>query len=135
MTKIKEMYKMMNVNEITKTVQNHQNTVKVKPVSGGNELLSGAFKIEVCFAENLKPTLKSGNSNPYVIIRVPEGTIKPPDEVSLVVKAPVSPDDSPPPGPQPTILKGSSCELCRYAFCIICSSYSQYVVLEPSMKL
>ena len=123
MAKLREMYRMMNVSAITKTVQNHQKTMKIKSPNQGtmDDLVSGAFKIHVSYAENLKPTLKSGSSNPYIIARVPEGTVKPPEEAPPAKKtmSPASTDEPPPPTPQPTVLTGSSCELFRYIVSVL----------------
>ena len=108
---------MMNVSAITKTVQNHQKTIKLQSSNADTteEFISGTFKIHVSYGENLKPTLKSGSSNPYLLVRVPEGTVKPPEEAPPATKKTMSPssDEPTPPAPQPTILSGSSCEVFR----------------------
>ena len=67
--------------------------------------LSGQLKIHVAYAENLKPSNKNGLSNPYIIIRVPEGTEVPPS-VSTVDETKDTPDTS-------KFLNGKECELVR----------------------
>jgi hypothetical protein len=69
MSKIREMYKMMNVSAIKKNVENHKKTMDLDKRSSPDEgFVSGAFKIYVAYAENLKPTLKNGSSNPYLFL-------------------------------------------------------------------
>ncbi|KAI8927542.1 hypothetical protein BC831DRAFT_451831 [Entophlyctis helioformis] len=128
MTKLREMYRMMNVAAITKTVKDHRKSImpvaRVSPKDGGPDLedkLTGAFKIQVAFAENVKPVYKNGLSNPYLVIRVPDGTVVPPPEqpdtprkMSPRSKTPGGDDvDSKPVPPTPTILNGAACELLR----------------------
>ncbi len=92
---------------------------KPLPAPAQQDGVTGAFKIHVSYAENLKPTLKSGASNPYLIVRVPEGTIVPPVE-DIPRKKTMSPGSEEPSSiPQPTTLTGNSCELFRYSFRLI----------------
>ncbi|KAJ3300949.1 hypothetical protein HDV03_001573 [Kappamyces sp. JEL0829] len=115
MSKLREMYKMMNVTAITRNVKNHRKSMAVtKPPPVTQDFVTGAFKIHVSYAENLKPTLKNGSSNPYLIVRVPEGTVVPPPE-DVPRKKTMSPttEQEPEAPPQPTILSGNACELFR----------------------
>lgn len=75
-----------------------------------SDYVTGAFKIHVSYAENIKPTLKNGSSNPYLIVRVPEGTVVPPIEIHKQSMSSTS--EAPPPASQ-TILTGNGCELFR----------------------
>ncbi|KAI8904792.1 hypothetical protein EDD86DRAFT_212795 [Gorgonomyces haynaldii] len=115
MSKLKEMYKMMNVQAISKTVKDHRKSMailgKKSPAAMAAdkaEGITGAFKVYVSYGENIKPINKNGLSNPYVIVRVPEGTIVPPDEEMETKKK--KDDDKP---LQPTVLTGSQCDLVR----------------------
>jgi GTPase involved in cell partitioning and DNA repair len=67
--------------------------------------------VNVAHGENIKPTQKSGSSNPYVYIKVPEGTVVPPPEQPLQRKK--AKTEEPEPEPKPTILNGSACEILR----------------------
>ncbi|KAJ3258354.1 hypothetical protein HK103_003642 [Boothiomyces macroporosus] len=116
MRKLKEMYRTMNVSAITKTVKNHRKSMailKKTPDPSSGDTVTGAFKVQASYAENIKPLNKNGTSNPYVIVRVPEGTVVPPPE-QLPTKSPKnkSPDAEELP-PAPTVLTGNSCELLR----------------------
>lgn len=114
MSKIRELYKMMNVTAITKTVKLHKDSLANAKNAVNNateDTITGAFKISVSYANNIKPTNKNGSCNPYVVVRVPEGTEIPPEDMtptSAISKAlkEVIP-------PRPTILIGNACELFR----------------------
>lgn len=78
----------MNVASLVRTQRDYKATLRA-PIVGSrsslaetapNELVCGIFKIHLAFAENVKGCNKNGQSNPYVIIKLPEGTIKPPSD-------------------------------------------------------
>jgi hypothetical protein len=117
MTKLRELYRMMNVTAITKTVLNHRSTMAVLNPSSMKqkiEMVHGQFKFNVCFAENIKPINKNGLSNAYVVLRVPEGTIEPPLEKLMTRSSPNTFSirkgelES-----EPIVLTGNNCELFR----------------------
>ena len=116
MGKLKEMYKMMNVATITKTVKDHRMSMMISskgksPTSSVDSgTITGAFKIHTAFAENIKPVTKAGAASPYVIIRVPEGTVVQPAEAGSP-KSSNSPKNKEP--APPVILNGSACELLK----------------------
>jgi C2 domain len=116
MTKLREMYRMMNVQAIARNVKQHKQRADKgsKTPSLSDDFLTGAFNVHVAYAENIKPTLKTGASNPYVLVRVPEGTVVPPAPSQPANrKKNISPStkEGPTPEPAPTILTGSGCEL------------------------
>lgn len=124
MTKLREMYRMMNVTAITRTVRNHRKSMAVlkkSPVNAtaSNDKVHGAFKIHASYAENIKPLNKNGTTNAYVVVRVPEGTVVPPEE-KLTSKSPVGSGGmgelGQRPAPAPVVLTGNACELFRYTF-------------------
>jgi hypothetical protein len=112
--KLREVYSMMNVSAITKTVRMHRKSMaQLKPQTSA-DTITGAFKVHVAYAENVKPTNKSGLSNPYVIVRVPEGTLVPPDESLAVYKKKSKSKRESIDSDLPVVLKGTDCELFRY---------------------
>lgn len=107
MANLKEMYRLMNGAAISKTIKDHRKSIMVTSRnSSDNEFVSGAFRIFVSHAENIKPLNKNGTSNPYVIVRMPEGTIIPPED-SVDSKSPKDKAAR----LAPIILKGSACDL------------------------
>lgn len=116
MTKLRELYRLMNVSAITKTLQAHRKTLGRDRKNASEEPISGTFKVHTSYAENLKPTSKSGVSSPYLLAKVPEGTIMPPEEELPSSKKKRVPSDNPPPPTPPVVLTGSSCELFRFEF-------------------
>jgi hypothetical protein len=92
LSKLDEMHRLMNVASLTRTVQdwratlapakrgNKTPTSPTSPADDDNSTVKGAFKIQLSYAENLKPVTKSGSANPYLVLRVPEGTIVPPPD-------------------------------------------------------
>lgn len=109
MKAIKEMYKMMNGSAISKTIKRHREQNGVIKKNSQNDLVQGTFGFFVSYAENIKPINKNGLSNPYVIVRVPEGTVVPPQEE---IK-PDSKDGKPAEEPKATVLFGQACDLIR----------------------
>ncbi|KAJ3001877.1 UNVERIFIED_CONTAM: hypothetical protein HDU68_006598, partial [Siphonaria sp. JEL0065] len=84
--KLDEMHKVLNVSNLTITQTNHRATLALSPVAAAaartgalddQYKIKGAFKIELVYAENVKPVTKSGLANPYMVIRLPEGTVSP----------------------------------------------------------
>jgi hypothetical protein len=114
MTKLREVYSMMNVSAITRTVRMHRKSMaQLKPQTTA-DTITGAFKVHVAYAENVKPTHKSGLSSPYVIVRVPEGTLVPPDESLAIYKKKSKSKRESVDSDLPVVLKGNDCELFRY---------------------
>jgi C2 domain len=119
MITLKEMYRLMNGAAISKTVKEHRKNTTGKSNDGSDaDAATGAFRVFVSYAENIKPINKNGMSNPYVIIRVPDGTVVPAENENT------SPMNTPKNGnpkddvakPEPTVLTGSACELVKYTF-------------------
>lgn len=103
--KLKEMYRMMNGAAISKIVRDHN----AKSHQGlAPEDIFGTFKIHVSHGENLKPMNKNGLSHPYVVIRVPEGT------VMASEKAITKRQSSDSAKTAHTILTGSACDLVKF---------------------
>ncbi|KAJ2993733.1 hypothetical protein HDV02_002096 [Globomyces sp. JEL0801] len=120
MSKLREMYKMMNVSAITKTVKNHRKSMailkSVDKTAASEAKITGAFKFHATYAENVKPINKNGTSNPYLIVRVPEGTVVPPlEQPTALSPSKVKDGDDRPKAPTPTatVLTGNACELFR----------------------
>ncbi|KAJ3408968.1 hypothetical protein HDV05_004660 [Chytridiales sp. JEL 0842] len=100
LNKLDEMYSLMNVSSLTRTVQDWRATMApLKSPQGSGKIMSsasspvgvggdgedvstvkGAFRIQIAYAENLKPVTKSGSASPFIVIRVPEGTVVPPPD-------------------------------------------------------
>ncbi|KAJ1559631.1 hypothetical protein HK405_009884, partial [Cladochytrium tenue] len=132
--KLDEMSKLINVASLTQTVRDYRATMapaRHKSPQGStprqdedddDEEVHGAFKVQVAYAENVKPVTTAGLANAYVTIRVPDGTTVPPpdpDDLSNAVMPtnflgaagrvlPVTTSSS-----GPTILTGSACEQAR----------------------
>ena len=104
---------MMNVQAIARNVKKHKQLAEKKP-SVSSDFLTGTFNVHVAYAENIKPTLKTGASNPYLIVRVPEGTVVPPPPQPANRKKTMSPsaeEELPQAEPEPLVLTGNNCEL------------------------
>jgi hypothetical protein len=112
--KLKELYRLMNASALKKKK-------KTKPSAEG---ISGAFKVIVEYAENIKAMNKNGLSNPYVVIRVPEGTVVPIDDE--LENVPAKDDSKPVKEILPTVLNGSACEIVKYENVIQDPSNSRY---------
>ncbi|KAJ3164758.1 hypothetical protein HK101_000371 [Irineochytrium annulatum] len=97
LTKLDDMYRLMNVASLTRTVRNYRATLapsRKTPTSspatsninsassplGDGDTIKGAFRIELAYAENLKPVTKAGLANAYLVVRVPENTVVPPPD-------------------------------------------------------
>jgi uncharacterized protein (UPF0303 family) len=140
LSKLKEMHSLMNVTNLTRTVKDYRATIapmrKKSPktpnaptsLQDEDEEVKGSFKIQVSYAENIKPVTTAGLANPYISIRVPEGTAVPPPDPedmtqSLGATSPSSAATPPPVVPNtastassnnaPTVLTGSTCEMAR----------------------
>ncbi|KAJ3136796.1 hypothetical protein HDU90_002361 [Geranomyces variabilis] len=90
MKKLDHMYGVMNVKELNRVLRRHRAALADSPTSSRNNsrdnidptvaddtFVKGAFNIQLLYAENLKPCNKNGLANPYVIVRVPDGTVVP----------------------------------------------------------
>ncbi|KAJ3282227.1 hypothetical protein HDU79_010089 [Rhizoclosmatium sp. JEL0117] len=139
LSKLEELAKIMNVAALTQATKDYRATIapvlkeKAKKSKGANspaaaepdsEAVSGAFKIQVMYAENIKPVTSAGLANSYVTIRVPEGTVvPPPDSLDVTGVDAGSPATAPPAavtaaaapsGPTVApILNGANCEMAR----------------------
>lgn len=99
------MYQKLDAADITKTIQDHRNQIRIRrpslsaspsspamsdtsPTSAFT--LKGAFRIQIVSAENLKPVTKLGSANPYLSLRVPEFTAVPAPEVEGDMTSPTS---------------------------------------------
>ena len=113
--KLYEMYELMNVKKINETMLNHMETVNESKIEdpATNSKIKGQFKIEVILAENLKPTNKSGSSDPFAVMRVPEGTRIPPLEKVQRADNQTLKEKSINNAEEEIILKGNECELFR----------------------
>ncbi|KAI9318895.1 hypothetical protein DFJ73DRAFT_338207 [Zopfochytrium polystomum] len=129
-SKLDEMDKLMNVASLTQTVRDYRATIapmkKKAPRTGPravdeDEEVHGAFKVQVAYAENVKPVTTAGLANGYVTIRVPDGTVVPPPDPEDLSNGIVQPSSFlgsagrvlPTSSSGPTILSGSACELAR----------------------
>ncbi|TPX67091.1 hypothetical protein SpCBS45565_g03990 [Spizellomyces sp. 'palustris'] len=127
MSKLDDMYRVMNVQELTSIIRRHRAAMAAENGSSAvssedNEMtVKGAFKIQLSYAENLKPCNKNGLANPYCIVRVPDGTVVPVEEPpsmspssmrasSTSSSARTSTGSS---SAGPTVLSGIQCELAR----------------------
>jgi hypothetical protein len=113
MTTLKDMYKLMNGSQISKTIKAYrERNGQIKPTSedGG---VAGAFRLHVIYAENIKAINKNGLSNPYVIIRVPENTVVPPKEDDTISKKSMSGDEMEIVDKKPVVLTGAACDLVK----------------------
>ncbi|KAJ1551745.1 hypothetical protein HK096_002450 [Nowakowskiella sp. JEL0078] len=99
--KLEEMYKRMDVAQVTQNQRNyreHRRTMApqrrmaqkleapstARPTSPTgttfrslpeSDSIRGAIKFEIAYGENIKACLSSGMANPYLVIRVPDGTV------------------------------------------------------------
>ena len=113
------MYKVINVATLSKTVKNYRKTMILRkktqtaPQSSSSSLadeeneVKGAFKIQLCYAENVKPVTTSGLANAYVTVRVPDGTVVPPPDPDDLSSANTNTSAG------AVILTGTACEMAR----------------------
>ncbi|KAJ3086493.1 hypothetical protein HK100_008683 [Physocladia obscura] len=142
LSKLEELTKIMNVAAVTTVTKNYRATIapalkekaaKEKgksPAAAANDdenSVSGGFKIQIMYAENIKPVTNTGLANGYVTIKVPEGTVVPvPDPLDITGANAGADENGATVGPstpatpttpsivqQPTILKGANCEMAR----------------------
>ncbi|KAJ3414132.1 hypothetical protein HDV05_007076 [Chytridiales sp. JEL 0842] len=128
LSKLDEMYRFMNVASLSRTVKDYRATIgpakKKKPKQDSNaddeDEVKGSFKIQVSYAENIKPVTSAGLANPYISIRVPEGTVVPPPDLEDMTIAPGEEGEGAAAAPVvapvstgPTTLTGSACEMAR----------------------
>ncbi|KAJ3347766.1 hypothetical protein HDU83_001818, partial [Entophlyctis luteolus] len=118
LVKLDEMHKLMNVATLARAQKDYRqsmalkkNTSKASSALDDKDKIKGAFKIEVVYAENVKPVTKSGLANPYMVFRLPEGTVMPPTDEhaesnSGIFQKTTAPGVS-------VVLTGSMCELGR----------------------
>jgi Ca2+-dependent lipid-binding protein len=118
MDKLAEMYKTMHVDTLAKNVREYREEMSLptrgssKRLNADAEGVSGQFKIQIAYAENLKPCNANGLAYPYVLVKVPEGTVAPVNEEEDEegeAKTPVSASVD----VGPVILSGKDCEMAR----------------------
>ncbi|KAJ3127793.1 hypothetical protein HK098_005792 [Nowakowskiella sp. JEL0407] len=122
--KLEELYKRMNVSSVAQSVREYRRNFSRKGAGANKiawqqeEVVKGGLGVEIAYAEDLKPCSKNGLSNPYVVVRVPDGTIVPPqaDTEGLPKSSKQKTDE-------PTILNGKECEIIR--------TRAQYDTLNP----
>ncbi|KAJ3151671.1 hypothetical protein HK101_001872, partial [Irineochytrium annulatum] len=118
--KLEEMYRLMNVAAATRSAKDYRATMapsrRRPPTSSRatgdlDDDVKGSFRIQVGYAENVKPVTTAGLSNPYVTVRVPEGTVQPPPEADDDGDAPTTPTTLTRSGG--SVLTGAQCEMAR----------------------
>ncbi|RKO83581.1 hypothetical protein BDK51DRAFT_50831, partial [Blyttiomyces helicus] len=119
MSKLDDMYRLMNVAALARVIREHRaetagsSSNHLSPTgSATDDMVTGAFKIQLSYAENLKPCTKTGLANPYVVVRVPDGTIVPPS-ASAAPKTAASTTRTSTSSSGPSVLTGTHCELAR----------------------
>ncbi|KAJ3022138.1 UNVERIFIED_CONTAM: hypothetical protein HDU68_009306 [Siphonaria sp. JEL0065] len=140
LSKLEELTKIMNVASLSQATKDYRATIapilKEKgkknsskstptPADADSESVHGAFKVQVMYAENIKPVTNAGLANSYVTIRVPDGTVVPPpdslDVTGLDAGSPINgeapalpvPSAQPTPPPVAVVLNGAACEMAR----------------------
>ncbi|KAJ3022360.1 hypothetical protein HKX48_006394 [Thoreauomyces humboldtii] len=132
MSKLDDMYRVMNVSELNRVLRRHRTAMAqdnlARPSSNprtpeDDTYVKGAFQIHLSYAENLKPCNKNGLANPYIIVRVPDGTVVPALEeapasrilsmTGATVSIPSARSSTGSSSAGPTILNGLQCELAR----------------------
>ncbi|KAI9310043.1 hypothetical protein DFJ73DRAFT_771599 [Zopfochytrium polystomum] len=137
--RLDEMYKLMNVAVLTRTMRDYRATLAPsrhrsmqslrRPGTAANttddedddeedEGMKGAFKFQLSYAENLKPVNQSGSANAYVTIKVPEGTVVPPPDPDDLTVTPTGRSgmfgkSNNAASMKPITLVGALCELAR----------------------
>ncbi|KAJ3118279.1 hypothetical protein HDU96_002715 [Phlyctochytrium bullatum] len=128
--KLDDMYRLMNVATLTRAMKDYRATLAPPPQSTStsptasqsldDNTLKGAFKMQLSYAENIKPVTSSGQANAYLVVRLPEGTVVPPPDVDelvegLAVKSEKSSRrlSGSKQKNAPLVLTGSLCELAR----------------------
>ncbi|KAI8608102.1 hypothetical protein BC830DRAFT_37847 [Chytriomyces sp. MP71] len=121
--KLDEIHSMMNVASLARTQADNRatlaqrkkkspTTAKASSALDEQDKVHGAFRIELVYAENVKPVTKNGLANPFMVVRLPDGTVVPPLETddpnanSFFSKITAAPS-------VPIALTGNACELAR----------------------
>ncbi|KAI8843746.1 hypothetical protein BC829DRAFT_363978 [Chytridium lagenaria] len=89
--KLDDMYIRMNVATLARTMKDYRATLhppkpqaSTSPTSAfaaDDHTIKGAFKLQLSYAENIKPVTNAGLASAYLVVRVPEGTLVPPPEI------------------------------------------------------
>ncbi|KAI8813334.1 hypothetical protein BJ742DRAFT_672735, partial [Cladochytrium replicatum] len=94
--------------------------MKAEEDSAGNMIpVRGAFKVEVVYAENVKGCKGNGMANPYVMVRVPEGSVMEREELGTSPSSSTAEKKEPAAKGKAVIkmvkkrLRGKECELLR----------------------
>ncbi|RKO92860.1 hypothetical protein BDK51DRAFT_52625 [Blyttiomyces helicus] len=79
MMKLEDIYRLLHVAGLARVIREHRagtlGSSRSLPDGAAEDLVTGAFKIQLCYAENIKPCTRTGLANPYVVVRVPDGTL------------------------------------------------------------
>ncbi|KAJ3328963.1 hypothetical protein HDU76_008921 [Blyttiomyces sp. JEL0837] len=131
LTRLDDMYRIMNVavlTLLTRTMKDYRATLhppkkltsptSPDPKHDSDEPVKGAFKLQLSYAENIKPVTKAGLANAYLVLRVPENTVVPPPDpddpvASLNAATSTKMAAGATAQQQPLILTGSTCEVAR----------------------
>ncbi|KAJ3065481.1 hypothetical protein HDU98_011149 [Podochytrium sp. JEL0797] len=143
LSKLEELTKIMNVAALSQTTKDYRATIapvlkqkadhsaSSSTTASTTDGVAGSFKVQVMYAENIKPVTNTGLANSYVTIRVPEGTcVPPPDPMDVtgihagtptengIPTTPVATPQTLNPGAPvahtlPAVLNGSNCEMAR----------------------
>ncbi|KAJ1561542.1 hypothetical protein HK096_004316, partial [Nowakowskiella sp. JEL0078] len=138
--KLEKLYDHMNVSSVTQSVRDYREKIKPaqqpsQPITAHrnkaslsvgeswrnansitaqqiqNDVVKGAFGLQIAYAEDLKPCQKNGLSNPYLIVRVPDGTVVPPQSTESSSTDSIfrrnGADET------PVVLTGKECEIIR----------------------
>ncbi|KAJ3385856.1 hypothetical protein HDU84_001985 [Entophlyctis sp. JEL0112] len=140
LSKLDELSQIMNVAALSQTTKSYRATIapalkeKAKksrdpasPTAADEEdYISGGMKVQIMYAENIRPVTNTGLANAYATIRVPDGTVVPaPDPMDVTGVDAGSPTGDEVSGPTvvavggsaavpvATVLKGPQCEMAR----------------------
>ncbi|KAI9100704.1 hypothetical protein DFS34DRAFT_578825 [Phlyctochytrium arcticum] len=129
MAKLDDMYRVMNVSDLTRIIRRHRavmaqvGEMPAQQLEDNEMTVKGSFRIQLSYAENLKPCTKNGLANPYIIVRVPDGTVVPPPEEAPSMAVPKATHASTASSSSrtstgsssagPTVLNGTACEMAR----------------------
>ncbi|KAI8811659.1 hypothetical protein BJ742DRAFT_125198 [Cladochytrium replicatum] len=112
LVKLAEMFKLMNIAGASQLICDHRKSIfdtrkfsmSRNPADNDDDFVKGGFFIQIAYAEDIKSCNKNGLANPYCLVRVPEGTILPPEFGNYDANAGQA---------VPIVLTGRDCELLR----------------------
>ncbi|KAI8815137.1 hypothetical protein BJ742DRAFT_765530 [Cladochytrium replicatum] len=112
LVKLAEMFKLMNIAGASQLIRDHRKSIfdtrkfskSRNAADNDDDFVKGGFFIQIAYAEDIKSCNKNGLANPYCLVRVPDGTVLPPEFGNYDTNA----------GPAvPIVLTGRDCELLR----------------------